>query len=129
MTPLLAPGWHTQNPWLDIAFFIAIGLLVMDLVLLYTVVHVFGRNYSFFLPWRQLLMGLMVHTTYMLVSDIWWYLSDIVITSPWYAVRLIGARFVYSVVIVLFTQSWVQSIRQAKPPREVANGRVVRNKN
>jgi hypothetical protein len=51
----------------------------------------------------------------MLISDVMWYMSEIVLTSAWYAVRLIGSRVMYSVVIVVFVSNWVKSIRQAKP--------------
>lgn len=107
-----------MSPWLDIAFFLAIGLLVVDLVLLLTVVYVLGRQYSFFRPWRYLLVGLMGYTGIMILSDAWWYFGEFPFMPRFYALRLIISRLSYTLVILVFTTTWVRSIQGA------SNGRL-----
>lgn len=95
-----------------VVFMLSIGLLVIDLVLLYTVVYLCGKEYSFFYPWRKLLQLLMLYTVYMIAADVWWYSEGFGRDHAFFAYRWIISRFLFSLVICSFSFTWTRSIER-----------------
>lgn len=96
----------------DLIFFVSIVLMAINIVLIYGVVYVIGKQFSFFYPWRVLLLGSMLYSLFLFCSDVWWFLAEIPVTSRFHAQRLLMGRLLFSGVIWAFSWAWWRSLRQ-----------------
>jgi hypothetical protein len=111
---MLAP----LNPWVSLGFLLTIALLVLSLALLFYCVFTIGRKYSFFRPFRVLLLWIMLEVAWYVCIDAWSFLAAADMTRA----QILGMFLVSQGLLILqvwvFAWLWLRALRALTRPHE-----------